>query len=427
MSDARSSQNAARLSEDIGDVLGAIRRLIAEDESLGAARDRLNGDRRALSDTINEDAGEFLARRYGGNAALARRLAHAPSDEQASMAEAGTGDEWPLGDIANAPSAARPKPVVPETPIAQTPPAAQRIMRHSPENDAELDAARPPFPAARNDLARSLSATSRAGESQLRDTTADVQPRLRPVPSPRDDQHSAARVVIPPLRLNPGQRIAAVPKADDEGTAGWRNWLRSAPQGTAVTSAPQEVASVIPATAETRMAADVDFAEDFDWKARMRPDIAATWDQPARAVARPADDVQAGPLADEASKAAMSCAAADHLEKPGCGIEEHAATDTQDAVPDFADVLDALDPVGSASSIPPVATASATATAEQADVHDTVTGLAPAEEEQCIRDLLREMIQEELHGELGERFSRNLRAVIRREVSAAIDDQLDRI
>jgi len=58
--------------------------------------------------------------------------------------------------------------------------------------------------------------------------------------------------------------------------------------------------------------------------------------------------------------------------------------------------------------------------------YDTVTGLSPEDEEQSIRDLLRDMIQEELHGELGQRFARNLRAVIRREVAAAIDDQIDR-
>ena len=38
-------------------------------------------------------------------------------------------------------------------------------------------------------------------------------------------------------------------------------------------------------------------------------------------------------------------------------------------------------------------------------------------------DLLREMIQEELQGEMGQRFSRNLRAVIRREIAAAIDER----
>ena len=35
MPDPRSAQNAARLSEDIGDVLSAIRKLIAEDDPAG--------------------------------------------------------------------------------------------------------------------------------------------------------------------------------------------------------------------------------------------------------------------------------------------------------------------------------------------------------------------------------------------------------
>lgn len=67
----------------------------------------------------------------------------------------------------------------------------------------------------------------------------------------------------------------------------------------------------------------------------------------------------------------------------------------------------------------PAADMPATASAAPADIL--------SEEEQSIRELLREMIQEELLGELGQRFSRNLRAVIRREVAVAIDDHLDRL
>ncbi|RMC31991.1 hypothetical protein [Paracoccus alkanivorans] len=44
-----------------------------------------------------------------------------------------------------------------------------------------------------------------------------------------------------------------------------------------------------------------------------------------------------------------------------------------------------------------------------------------------VRSQIREMIQGELQGELGQRFSRNLRIVIRREIAAAVDDQFDRV
>lgn len=71
MADPRFSQNAARLSEDIGDVLSAIRRMIADDDALSSARDGIRTERTGL---VQDDAGEFLARRYGGNAALARQM-----------------------------------------------------------------------------------------------------------------------------------------------------------------------------------------------------------------------------------------------------------------------------------------------------------------------------------------------------------------
>ncbi|WP_148043615.1 hypothetical protein [Paracoccus methylarcula] len=44
-----------------------------------------------------------------------------------------------------------------------------------------------------------------------------------------------------------------------------------------------------------------------------------------------------------------------------------------------------------------------------------------------VRSQIREMIQGELQGELGQRFSRNLRIVIRREIAAAVEDQFDRV
>lgn len=44
-----------------------------------------------------------------------------------------------------------------------------------------------------------------------------------------------------------------------------------------------------------------------------------------------------------------------------------------------------------------------------------------------VRQQIRELIQCEMQGELGQRFSRNLRIVIRREIAAAIDDQFDRV
>ncbi|MEE2862550.1 MAG: hypothetical protein VYB46_17345 [Pseudomonadota bacterium] len=45
-------------------------------------------------------------------------------------------------------------------------------------------------------------------------------------------------------------------------------------------------------------------------------------------------------------------------------------------------------------------------------------------DEGSLRERLNEMIREELQGEMGARFSSNIRAVIRREVATAVDDRL---
>lgn len=485
MADPRLSQNAARLSEDIGDVLTAIRRLIAEDEALTAARDRLGAERAASPTAIDEDAGEFLARRYGGNAALARHMAcgsdagegavgyQKPARLAASVAqsedpEACSADDtiWPLGSVANGPDAARPHGPGRISKDRVQPGVAPQIMRHDMDQDTEAHS-HPQTPAARNELARTLSADMRRGGTE---DTITMVPRLRPVLSSRQMDTATH---APPLRLDAGRRVVA--ESDQKDSSGWRAWLRpeaqperEAEKSIAHASAKSDMGVMVQPSIEGD---DDDFAEAFDWKARMRPDLIFA------PVAAPSM-VSAGTLEDETKE---DCAAVSAHESDADDNAEiaggFAAFVLPDALPiyedddddqaddlsqtsDFDEVIAAMERADAAMSargfentavsenVDLVASTAAVADEgsessigwgereTQVEVttglsdpvsYDTVTGLSPDEEEQSIRDLLREMIQEELHGELGERFSRNLRAVIRREVASAIDDQLDRL
>ncbi|WP_207101211.1 hypothetical protein [Paracoccus shandongensis] len=282
MADPRFSQNAARLSEDIGDVLTAIRRMIADDDALSTARDRLRAGR---SDLVQDDAAEFLARRYGGNAALARQMVE---------------------------TAESTRPVAPELPEADDAPQVPAFIL-------------------------------RAGAKP------------------------AANAV--PLRLGAERRIA-----EPEGAkpSGWRAWLRPEMRETARLPEPAPApASLEPAVLDIGDDAD-DFAEAFDWKARMRPEL----EEPAPVLA-------AKPVDQRPS---------------GWTLPPEPATD-------------------------PVAELAAAAEAFDAELQAQADGEST---DQDIRDMLREMVQEELNGELGQRFSANLRAVIRREVAAALEAQMDR-
>lgn len=288
MADPRFSQNAARLSEDIGDVLTAIRCMIADDDALSSARDSIRADRTGL---VQDDAGEFLARRYGGNAALARQMVE---------------------------TAVRPAPAPAVEEVVETPPVPQFILRARPEVVPPADAA--------------------------------------------------------PLRLGAERRVE---QPETPKPSGWRSWLRpelreAAPQ---VEAAPAPAADSFSALVDDSAEDEDDFAEAFDWKARMRPEI-----EEPKPVA-----LAAGKLSEQrASGWVMS--------------PDHGAVDT----------------------VAHLAAEAAAFDAEQRAVADA------DDEDRAIRELLREMVQEELNGELGQRFSANLRAVIRREIAAAIDAHLDR-
>ncbi len=426
MADPRNAQSASRLSEDIGDVLNAIRRMIAEDDALGTARERLIAERDALDSLVQEDAGEFLARRYGGNAALARRLAGITEQQVEEPAAAEEG--WPFGERANAADAVRPSVATPAETV---------------ERDEQP----------RNDLARILSAGI---AQQDRGTAADAA-----VPGPAANGPDAPR--------------------------GWRAWVAPEPRPSRW-AAPEQPEDTEADSFEALVAQN-DFDEALDWKSRMRPDLdqvvaAAPADE---IVADPVDEVptavaeQTSDLPEETAPAqpvpvapvfsssfagyqalfsvsGLSVAGLDAAGGAPAGIWSltHAggvpATDAGVTVADAAMPEAAIDDDRADDSL---AASAAVAAAEDADAPEaaalllsdaaivsepaqasvaesvpavaaTVTGLAPEDEEASIRDLLREMIQEELHGELGERFSRNIRAVIRREVAAAIDAHLER-
>ena len=172
-----------------------------------------------------------------------------------------------------------------------------------------------------------------------------------------------------------------------------------------------------------------DFAEAFDWKARMRPDPDATLAQTSVA-AKPAEasllqGVEDKPVREDAASPGANdeTVVARMWDAPaplaiGMGLGEVAQFHVADAISDDGSVPDRK-LVGTAKDVTPAdKEAGGAARPAAADIEA---------EEQSIRDLLREMIQEELLGEMGQRFSSNLRAVIRREIASAIDDQLERI
>ncbi|MBU3029924.1 hypothetical protein [Paracoccus marinaquae] len=436
MAEPRPQQGAARLSEDIGDVLGAIRRLLAEDDAFIPVRD---DDHSEARDT---DIGSFLANRHGGNASLARRLVASGSegavtDRQPprvlppSAAVDPDADVWPLGGRGNAADASRPRLAVAPEPAGFTP-GQPRIQRHDTESDQKAAGDQPQVPVLQNGLARSLSERI-GGKSADRPAQQSAPPEridFRPVSA--ETRRSQPWLQIPTrggddtrLRLDAARRVvttmAAAPGSGSEGQGGIRPEPPLSRPDLRATAPAQMSREGVVATASPDCVED--FAEALDWKARMRPVL----EEPSACLANTAVTAMGMPRAKPAEPAGGDAIGraptAPGADPAGLAPLAPLASPSGEAE-GFADVIAALDRSGSEGDM---ATPTGRSEADHPPlVHDTITGLSPEAEEQSIRDLLREMIREELHGELGERFSRNLRAVIRREVAAAIDDQLER-
>ncbi|MDO5612900.1 MAG: hypothetical protein Q4G14_06605 [Paracoccus sp. (in: a-proteobacteria)] len=303
MNDMTHPNSAARISDDIGDVLSAIRRLIAEDEAFadGAAPD---------ADAAPVGDGDLLAHRYGGNAALARRFA-APHRLEDAVADSPAGAAHALH------------------------PFEVEVMSDSP--------APAPAPA--------LAAAEDAPDSApLRLSAADrIPPQAEagkdtPPAAPRRSRWS--RIGLPVNR-----RAAA----------------RTLAQPVAETPAPE---AVQPAQAQ--------FLE---------------------------------PLSVETT------AAVDVLALDAAAIQSSAAAEATPAMADPDPVI-----VEGDEAEQPLPAVAGPASSDL----DLALGNDADDAGQALREMIRDIVQQELHGELGQRFSRNLRAVIRREVLAAIEDNFDR-
>lgn len=392
MNDMSRSQSASRISEDIGDVLGAIRRLIADDEALDYSRNdqgRLSDAPVKAVDSHRDDA-QALAARFGGAAALARRMVQDSAALTAAQKDNGG---------SSAPNA--------------------RAWPHL-VADRQIPAARPLVP----------------GIVALRDQPAR-QGSHRPV--------ADLAMESTPLRLGEADRVGALAQNDPD----------DAPDGTLQGGAQSASQCAVSAPSAITISDDLDdlddFAEAFDAKARMRPDVFSVDIAPAVELHEAEEtDMRAEgmetdlgmPQADAADPFLQAYTA--HADDPDDPAPSVADEDT----PSLAAPRDAADqtpPVRGFGLTIPVYTDAMELDGQVDDdpidmrpdpapemiaepvQEEVIAETGEAVDEASIREVIREIIQEELHGELGQRFSRNLRAVIRREVAASIDEHLERL
>ncbi|AUH32555.1 hypothetical protein [Paracoccus tegillarcae] len=398
-------QSASRISEDIGDVLSAIRRLIADDEAMDYTRDSVQQPTDHGKGGPERDDGQALAARFGGPAALARRMVQ----DSAALADRRTDAEKTF--------------------------AADSRTRSHLVADRQVPTARP--------MAAEIVALR---DPPVRQGTASLT----------SDRFSDPL----PLRLSQSDRVSALVEddADSDDHELSRDDLSPTPY------AP--MAEISAGAADEAVEESDGFDEAFDAKARPRT-APAGWDaaMPAGWEGASADPVDDDPFTNTAARQAVEGkhakpTAADPFWEAYSAqasvhdVDPQPADDTEDAVlPAVSDLVeDAVQMQRVGLSIPAYTDdarsadagdevladgAHPLASADEAPAED-IKGAGPADladacevnervDEASIREVIRELIQEELHGELGQRFSRNLRAVIRREVAASIDEHLERL
>lgn len=431
MADPRTE--AAAGADDLTDVLGAIRRLLAEDEATKFAPTPRTG-------VINEDAAEFLARRHGGNAALARHMVRGAGDPGQVLRAVRDRADLPVRGQPDTGTDTPPAmPARPESPpfSAWRRPVFSASFSHpaapQPEDEPSQESAHPT-----NDLVRTLSRTLAAvSEVDAGDEDEVAQP---------DDP-------VPPLRLDMADRVEAPAAAED-----------AARFTAAVPMTQAELAAEFEAMLE-----EEDFAEAFDWKARAQSEADVPQEDAVPAVAEtvapeavdpePVDpepvasepeDAIAGETAEEPSpqphrlsflrpsawvfrlpEPEAAPKAVPQQPAPARPVEDVAASDSSVApvAPLAERVSELRDPVSetSAKGVPAAEASGLRTVSPEAVADEAAPQGFSDEDDEGIRDLLRELIREELNGELGERFSRNLRVLVRREIAAAIDAELSRL
>lgn len=408
MNDMSRPHSASRLSEDIGDVLSAIRRLIAEDEALDHARDRLHCEKPP------HDPGSGLAYRFGGPSALARRMVQ---DGPAAR------DGQPGGtDFAD---------------HALIPPPRPRLIA-----DQHVPPARGAHGGlvARRDLPPRRDAAPAAEPQELAPLRLGDSDRVDVLPKQvcGDPLPGAPQVQPAAGRSDAIRETAAVIVSTDEDDFAEAFGAKARMRPDAEPRAPADLTAEVndqPATAaiDGVTIANTPPAADF-WAAYRQSDESE--DHPASPDTTSLAEMK-NPAGDQALPAGLSPAGtlSSGSPDPVCmtipaylaetGAEE-ATTRPAPAADGEADV--AVSDAGTAMDTPAVAALETVAPPSRDGAADNeVATDSSAADEATVREVIREIIQEELHGELGQRFSRNLRAVIRREVAAAIDEHLERI
>ncbi len=248
--------------------------------------------------------------------------------------------------------------------------------------------------------------------------TEDLKPHARldlsaSAPSPEPAKlmlTPALRVGEGPGPLVLGQPVAARPGPTDPPEPAARLDGVVATIGAAVEALPETWES------ETGDASITGLAFASTRARTAAPSAPDPWDEPEDADGR-ADAVEAAPAAEEADAAAPDDAEAAFVHRTAmdraeaAALAEIAETEAADAAVDWDDAVD----------VPPGAAFQVGGDDSLTDPDmDDLDAEMPQIDEAMLRDLVRDVLREELQGPLGERITRNIRKLVRAEVNRAL-------
>ena len=324
-----------------------------------------------------------------------------------------------------------------EAKIVRQPSVAPSVAPGYPEPIAAKmpsDAGAPPAPQKTSNDRASLEATIAELEAAVREVPDDFEPDGTEIAESRNAMTSPLRDRAEAAQVTPAENTAGGTETSlndavmDHIAHTVADEIAGVfPNLNAVDTVTSKDPNVVPLTPERRAAKSASHASEDSAKT-----VTSRVHKPVNfRIQRNKNDVPQEPAANAPAAAASAPAPVEPVEKPDLPLED-LVTPVVSESPAFRSLRDVYDPAAEAAAeavenAPDAGDIYGDELAPDVDEPGTAVAEAPTPtalaDPDMLRDMVSQMIREELQGEMGERITRNVRKLVRREINRVLSEQ----